>query len=337
MLSHTNETKIIGYVMTKFIVVRLGSLVVSLFIASIVIFGVLRLLPGDPAATILGVGTTAEQLEQLREELGMNQPLTAQYVQWISGVFSGDTVSLVSKIPVQELIVDKLNVTIPLSLGAFILSVLISVPLGVIAGVYRNSFVGVGVSALSQLGLAVPIFWVGVLLVWIFSLQAGALPSGGFPRQGWEQPNAAVESLILPIITVAIAMSSVMVRYIRSATLDVLEADYIRTARSLGYSLWGALARHGLRNGSVPVVAILGVELATSLLGAVVVENVFALPGLGNLLLTSVLARDFPVIQNLVLLLTAVVLIMNFIIDLIQRGIDPRLRTASVSPAGGAL
>lgn len=148
----------------------------------------------------------------------------------------------------------------PLSLAAFVLSVLVSVPLGVVAAVKRRGVVGAAVSAVSQLGVAVPVFWVGVLLVWIFALRLGVLPPGGFPRQGWDDPAAAVRSLVLPVVTVSIAMSSVMVRYVRSATLDVLDQDYVRTARSLGYGRWQALARHGLRNGAVPVVAILGIE-----------------------------------------------------------------------------
>lgn len=322
--------------MARFLTVRIASLIVSLFVASVIIFVVLRMLPGDSAGSILGVGSTAEQLEIVRKELGSDLPLHTQYTAWISSLFTGSTTAFVSKLPVTELITAKLPVTIPLSVGAFLLSVVISVPLGVIAAVKRNSVIGLAVSALSQFGLAVPIFWVGVILVWVFAVNLGVLPSGGFPRRGWEDPGAALLSLTLPIITIAIAMSSVMVRYVRSATLDVLDADYIRTARSLGYTRWGALARHGLRNASVPVIAILGIELATSLLGAVVVENVFALPGLGTLLLSSVTARDFPVVQNLVLLLTAVVLITNFVVDLIQRAVDPRLRLGSAAGAGTA-
>jgi peptide/nickel transport system permease protein len=179
--------------------------------------------------------------------------------------------------------------------------------------------------------VAVPVFWVGVLLVLVFALTLGWLPSGGFPRQGWDDPAAAVRSLALPVVTVAVAMSAVMVRYVRSATLDVLDQDYLRTARSLGYSRWQALRRHGLRNAAVPVVSILGIELATSLLGAVVIENVFALPGLGTLLLTSVTGRDLPVVQTLVLALTAVVLLMNALVDMLQRVIDPRLRRTGVT------
>lgn len=321
--------------MSRYLLTRVGTLLLSLLLASIVVFAVLRFLPGDSAGTSLGVGTTSEQLEQLRADLGTDQPLWTQYGQWVAGLFSGSAgTSFVSRLPVGELIASKLPITLPLSLAAFVVSVLVSVPLGVVAAVRRRGVVGVAVSAVSQLGVAVPVFWVGVILVWVFALEAGVLPAGGFPRQGWEDPAAAVRSLVLPVATVAIAMSSVMVRYVRSATLDVLDQDYVRTARSLGYGRWHALARHGLRNGAVPVVAILGIELATSLLGAVVVENVFALPGLGTLLVSSVAGRDLPVVQALVLGLTALVLVTNFLVDLAQRGIDPRLRAGSA--LGGA-
>lgn len=320
--------------MARHLLLRVLALLVSLVVAAVVVFAVLRLLPGDSAGTSLGVGTTSDQLAQLRSELGTDQSVGAQLTQWVTGLASGDLgSSFVSRLPVGELVAARLPVTLPLSLAAFVVSVLVSVPLGVIAAVHRRGPVGVAVSAVSQLGVAVPVFWVGVMLVWVFALRAGVLPPGGFPRQGWSDPAAAVRSLVLPVATVAIAMSSVMVRYVRSATLDVLDQDYVRTARSLGYGRVRALARHGLRNGAVPVVAILGIELATSLLGAVVVENVFALPGLGTLLLDSVKARDLPVVQALVLGITAIVLVVNFVVDLAQQAIDPRLRGAT---AGGA-
>lgn len=309
------------------VLLRIGALLVSLLLASVVVFVVLRLLPGDSAGTSLGVGTTADQLAQLRSELGTDQPVAAQYLQWLGQVVRGDLgTSFVSRLPVGDLIAQKLPITVPLSVSAFVLAVLVSVPLGVLAAVHRRGPVGVAVSAVSQLGVAVPVFWVGVLLVLVLALQAQVLPAGGFPRTGWDDPVAAVRSLVLPVVTVAVAMSAVMVRYVRSATLDVLDQDYLRTARSLGYGRWQALRRHGLRNAAVPVVSILGIELATSLLGAVVIENVFALPGLGTLLLGSVTARDLPVVQALVLGLTAVVLVMNTLVDLAQRAIDPRLR-----------
>lgn len=309
------------------VLLRIGTLLISLVLASVVVFVVLRLLPGDAAGASLGVGTTTDQLEQLRSELGTDQPVVTQYLQWLGQVVRGDLgTSFVSRLGVADLIAQKLPITVPLSLSAFVLAVLVSVPLGVIAAVHRRGPVGVAVSAVSQLGVAVPVFWVGVLLVLVFALQAGVLPAGGFPRTGWDDPAGAVRSLVLPVVTVAVAMSAVMVRYVRSATLDVLDQDYLRTARSLGYGRWRALARHGLRNAAVPVVSILGIELATSLLGAVVIENVFALPGLGTLLLDSVTSRDLPVVQALVLALTAVVLVTNAVVDLGQRAIDPRLR-----------
>ena len=309
---------------------RVGSLLISLVLASVVVFVVLRLLPGDAAGVFsLGVGTTTDQLDQLRAELGTDQPVVTQYVQWVGQVVRGDLgTSFVSRLPVADLIAQKLPITVPLSVAAFVLAALVSVPLGVLAAVHRRGPVGVAVSAVSQLGVAVPVFWVGVLLALVFALRLGVLPAGGFPRTGWADPVAAVRALVLPVVTVATAMSAVMVRYVRSATLDVLDQDHLRTARALGYGRWRALARHGLRNAAVPVVAILGIELATSLLGAVVIENVFALPGLGTLLLDSVTSRDLPVVQALVLLLTAVVLVTNAVVDLGQRAIDPRLRLA---------
>ncbi len=311
---------------TLFVLKRVASLLVSLFIASIIIFLVLRLLPGDSSSASLGVGATQDQLEQLRKELGTNQPLWTQYWTWLRDLLTGQSESFVSRMSFGELISHRLTITVPLSVTAFLVSVLISTPIGIIAATKRKSPIGLFVSGASQLGLAVPVFWVGVILVWIFALQLGWFPSGNFPRQGWSDPAAAFRALVLPVVTIAIAMSATMIRFVRSSVIDVLEADYMRTARSLGYSRTQALMRHGLRNATVPVVAILGIELGTSLLGAVVIENVFALPGLGQLLLTSVQARDLPVVQNLVMLLTAVVLVLNTVVDLIQRAIDPRLQ-----------
>ena len=318
---------------TLFVLKRVASLLVSLFLASIIIFLLLRLLPGDSSAS-LGVGATQDQLEQLRQELGTNQPLWTQYWNWLHDLLTDQSESFVSRMPFGELISHRLTITVPLSVAAFVVSVLVSTPIGIVAATKRKSAVGLFVSGLSQLGLAVPVFWVGVILVWIFALYLGWFPSGNFPRQGWGDPAAAFRALVLPVVTIAIAMSATMTRFVRSSVIDVLEADYMRTARSLGYSRTQALLRHGLRNATVPVVAILGIELGTSLLGAVVIENVFALPGLGQLLLTSVQARDLPVVQNLVMLLTAVVLVLNTAVDIIQRAIDPRLQFSN--SRGGA-
>lgn len=311
----------------EFFASRIGLLLLAILLTSMIVFLLLRVLPGDPAGALLGAGTTDEQLEQLRSQLGADDPLPVQYIAWLGEFLSGSTTSFVSQETFGDLVARRATITVPLSLAAFALSILVSFPLGTLAAVRRDSPVGLAVSALSQVGVAVPIFWVGVILIWLFALEAGTLPSGGFPRQGWADPVAAGRALVLPAITIAVAMSSVLIRYVRSAVLDVLDSDHMRTARSLGYSGPHAMLRHGLRHAAVPVVAILGIELATSLLGAVVVENVFALPGLRTLLLDSVTARDLPIVQNLVVLLTAVMLLTNAGVDILQRAIDPRLRT----------
>ncbi|MEV4628682.1 ABC transporter permease [Micromonospora sp. NPDC049523] len=316
-----------GLTMLGYLLRRLGWLVGSLFLAGSAVFFLLRVLPGDPAVTLLAVGSPPEQIEAIRHQLGTDRPLLTQYGDWFGGLFTGNLGdSLFTRTPVLEQIVDRLPVTLPLALSAFVASILVAVPVGVFAALRRRNAAGVAVSGLAQLGIALPIFWVGIVVVWLVAVQWRWLPPGGFPRNGWQDPGAAVQSLVLPVVTLTIAQASLLVRYVRSATLDVLNQEYIRTARSLGYSLPRALWRHGLRNGAAPVVNVLGVLLAGSLLGTVVIESVFALPGLGSLLLTSVKSRDLPVVQGAVFLMTATVLLLGLAVDLIQRLIDPRLR-----------
>src|SRR5690606_25861106 len=185
------------------------------------------------------------------------------------------------------------------------------------------------ISVISQLGIAVPVFWIGILLVTVFAVNLRLFPSGGFPTRGWQRPGAALEALALPIATIAIVMSASLIRYVRSATQDVLGSDYLRTARALGASFPEALVRHGIRNGSVPVISLLGIELASTLLGAVVVERVFSLPGLGSVLLLGIGQRDYPNVQGVLFISTLLVLLVGFAADLLQRLIDPRLRQRS--------
>lgn len=218
--------------------------------------------------------------------------------------------------------------TLPLTLIAFAVALLVSLAIGITAAVKADRWYGIALSGFAQLGVAVPVFWVGVVLVWIFALALGLLPSGGFPRDDWEDPADALRSLALPVITIVIVMSASLSRYVRSATLDVLGSDYLRTARAGGSSMPEALLRHGVRNGAVPVVAILGIELSTTLLGAVVVESVFTLPGLGSLLLSAIEQHDFQVIQGVLVVSTLFVLLVGFAADIVQRLIDPRLRTS---------
>jgi len=313
--------------MTGYLLRRLAFLVVSLVLASVVLFVLLRMLPGDPANALTSVGASPEQIAAARHAIGSDQPLPEQFTHWIRQLATGDLgTSFVSSLPVRPEVVERLRVTVPLTLSAFVLAVLIAVPAGFVAAYKRRTWYGGLLSGVSQLGIAVPVFWLGMILIAVFALNAGWLPSGGFPQDGWSAPGDAIRSLALPVLTIALVMSASLIRYVRSATLDVLDSDYLRTSRALGSSFGQAMWRHGLRNASVPVISILGIELASTLLGAVVVESVFALPGLGSLLATGIAQHDYPVIQGVLFVSTLAVLLIGFAADLVQRLIDPRLR-----------
>lgn len=309
---------------------RLGILLLSLVIASVVLFALLRLLPGDPANALLGVGADAAQIEAAREQVGSNLPLSQQFLRFAGQLVRFDLgTSFVSGQPVVTEIADRLAVTLPLTILSFLLALLIAVPLGIVAAVRGDRWYGAAISTISQLGIAIPVFWVGILLVTVFAINLRLFPSGGFPTRGWSRPEAALTALALPVLTIAIVMSASMLRYVRAATQDVLGSGYLRTARAMGESFAGALVRHGIRNGAAPVISILGIELATTLLGAVVVERVFTLPGLGSMLLLGIEQRDYPNVQGVLVVSTLLVLLIGFAADLAQRLIDPRLRDAS--------
>ncbi|MGC5566617.1 ABC transporter permease [Streptomyces sp. FR-108] len=313
--------------MGRYLLRRLAFLLVSLALASVVLFVLLRLLPGDPANALTSVGASPEQIAAARHSIGSDRPLPEQFTHWLGQLTSGDLgTSFVSSLPVGPEVTARLNVTVPLTLAAFVLAVVIAVPVGFVAAYKRRTWYGAVLSGISQLGIAVPVFWLGMILIAVFALNAGWLPSGGFPQDGWAAPADAVRSLVLPVVTIALVMGASLIRYVRSATLDVLGSDYLRTARALGASFPKAMWRHGLRNASVPVISILGIELASTLLGAVVVESVYALPGLGSLLATGIAQHDYPVVQGVLFVSTLAVLLIGFAADLVQRIIDPRLR-----------
>jgi peptide/nickel transport system permease protein len=313
--------------MTTYLLRRMAFLVVSLLLACVVLFLVLRLLPGDPANSLLSVGATPEQITAARHQIGSDRPLPAQFVSWLGQMATFDLGrSFVSTLPVRGEIAARLVVTVPLTLLAFLLAVVVAVPVGFVAAYRSHRWYGQLLSGLSQLGIAVPAFWIGMLLINVFALHFQVLPAGGFPRDDWADPADALTSLTLPVITIALVMSASLIRYVRSATVDVLGSDYLRTSRALGSSFAGAMWRHGLRNASVPVISILGIELATTFLGAVVVESVFALPGLGSMLVKGIAEHDYPTIQGVLFVSTFAVLLIGFMADLVQRLIDPRLR-----------
>jgi len=311
------------------ILIRVAWLIVSLTAASILVFAVTNILPGDVAAVILGTSATPEALDTLRHQLGLDQPAWIRYVQWVGGMLHRDFgTSLLSHSAVGPLIVQKLSVSAPLAIASAVIALALALPMGVLAGVNYRKTSGAIISAVSLLGIAIPTFWAGLLLATIFAIQLKLLPAGGFVDWS-DNPLGAARSLILPSLALGLVQAAVLTRYVRSAIVDVQREDFIRTARAKGLTRWQALRRHGFRYAAIPVVTILGIQLTGLLVGAIVIENVFVLPGLGRLLFQSVGNRDLIVVQDLVMLLTAVVLVVNFLVDLSYRLIDPRIRSSA--------
>ncbi|KQR52212.1 ABC transporter permease [Leifsonia sp. Leaf336] len=313
--------------MTSYLLRRTAFLLVSLLLAMVVLFFLLRVLPGDPANALLSASATPEQIKAAQEQVGSNLPLPEQFANWFGSLLTLNLgQSFITSLPVGPEIASRLAVTVPLTLLSFVLALALALPIGFVAAWKADRWYGLVLSAFSQLGIAVPVFWVGILLVDAFAIDLRWFPSGGFPRDDWADPAAALQSLALPVITIAIVMSASIARYVRSATLDVIGSDYLRNARALGSGFGRAMWRHGLRNGAVPIISILGIELATTFLGAVVVESVYTLPGLGSMLLTAIEQHDYPDIQGILFVSTLLVLIVGFLADIAQRLIDPRLR-----------
>jgi peptide/nickel transport system permease protein len=309
-----------------FVLRRLGIFLVTLLVASIVVFAVLAVLPGDPAEVAAGTQATPEQVAALREEYGLNGSAPQRYARWLGDVVTGDLgQTFVSKRSIASEIGTRLQVTLPLVLMGMVLAVVVALPLGVVAAVGHRKASGAAVSALSQFGVAIPAFWAGLMLITLVAVRWGLLPAGGFTTWGdsaWE----AFRSLLLPAISLAIVQAAILTRYVRSAILEVMREDYIRTARAKGLSKWAALRRHGLRNASIPVVTVLGLQLTALLVGAVVIENVFTLPGLGKQLIDGINSREIVLVLDIVMILVAVALVVNLVVDLLYLAIDPRLR-----------
>ncbi|MDR1264180.1 MAG: ABC transporter permease [Propionibacteriaceae bacterium] len=314
--------------MAAYLVRRSALLLASLAASALLVFWLLRILPGDPANALLSQDATAEQVAAARAKVGSDLPWGVQLERWLAGLGRLDLGrSLASGQSVAAEIAQRLTVTLPLIVAAFLLSALLAVGLGCLAAFKADRWYGVGLSGLSQIGVAVPVFWVGLILVWLVALGLNWLPSGGFPGAGWGRPDLVAAHLALPTATIALGgQVAYLTRYVRAAALDVLGSDYLRTARSLGASLPAAFLRHGLRNAAVPVVSVLGVELGTTIMGAVVVESVFSLPGVGALLVQGIEKHDYPVVQGTLLIVTGWVLLVGFAADIAQRLIDPRLR-----------
>ncbi|KAA5604991.1 ABC transporter permease [Roseospira marina] len=305
---------------------RAVALALTLLAASILVFVVLEVLPGDPALLILGVNAREDTLAALRATMGLDQPAVWRYLTWIGGLLQGHFQnSLTYGVPVDELLAPRLAVSLPLAALSLSLAVALALPLGVLAAARRGRATDTAILALGQLGVAVPNFWLGILLVLLFAVTLHWLPAGGFP--GWEAGvGPGLAALILPAVALALPQAAILTRVTRSAVLEVLGEDYMRTARAKGLSRAAALWHHGLRNAMIPVVTILGLQFSFLLAGTIIIENVFNLPGVGRLIFQAISQRDLVVVRDLVVLLAGTVGVVNALVDLSYAALDPRLR-----------
>lgn len=317
----------------RFVARRVATFLASLLAASLVVFAVMAVLPGDPATVAAGTEATPEQVQALRQEFGLDAPAPERYADWIGGLVTGDLgETFLGGRSITTEIGSRLPVTLPLAALGMVLAVLVAVPLGVLAALGHRRTSGTVISAVSQLGIAFPAFWAGIILSTVVGVRLGWLPANGWVpgASGWsvwtEEPWEAFQRLILPAVSLALVQSAILTRYVRSAVLEVLREDWLRTARAKGLTRAQALRRHGLRNAAIPVVTVLGLQLAAVVVGAVVVENVFTLPGLGSKLIDGINNREVVLVQDIVMLLTVVALVVNLLVDLAYVVIDPRLR-----------
>lgn len=312
--------------MLSFVLKRLVSLTLSLLAASLVIFFVINVVPGDPARFMLGMNAQPEALASLRRELGLDQTLLQRYFGWLQGMLVGEFgTSYTYKVPVAELIGDRLWVSLPLALYALTLSTLIAFPAGILSAARRNSPTDLSIMGMTQLGIAIPNFWFAMLLVLFFSIILQWFSAGGFP--GWDSGFLlAVHALTLPAVALALPQASILARVMRSSLLETLGEDFVRTARAKGLTRSQALWRHALRNALIPVLTIIGLQFSFLLAGAIIIENVFFLPGLGRLAFQAIAQRDLIVVQTVIMLLVFAVILITFLVDLAYAAVDPRLR-----------
>jgi peptide/nickel transport system permease protein len=305
---------------------RIGGFLAALLLASLVIFTAVEVLPGDSAQMILGTEARPDTLAALRHEMGLDQPVTQRYADWVAGFVQGDLgTSRTYSLSVSTLVAERLVVSVPLALAALAFAVGTGLSLGIFAALRRNSLIDHALMGLTQIGIAVPNFWFAMVLVLVFAVNLRIFPAGGFP--GWAQGGfAAMSSLVLPTVALALPQAVILARIVRASLIETLHEDYMRTARAKGLSYGQAIRRHALRNAMIPVLTIMGLQLAFLLAGAIIIENVFALPGLGRLIFQAIQQRDRVVVMSIVLLLVGTIMLINLALELIYLAVDPRLR-----------
>ena len=312
--------------MVSYFISRIRVLIFSLLFASVVIFMMIEIIPGDPASFMLGINAQADTIEALKNELGLNVSKFQRYLNWVTGMLRGDFgISYTYRVPVSELVLSRLGVSIPLAIYAIILSTIIALPVGLISAAHHSTFKDWSIMGFTQLGIAIPNFWFAMVLVLIFSINLKWFSAGGFP--GWDEGLLQnIKALTLPAFALALPQASILARVLRSALIDTLSQDYFRTARASGLSFFQTIIRHAFRNALIPVLTIIGLQFSFLIAGAIIIENVFFLPGLGRLIFQGIVQRDLIVVESVVMLLVFAVVVVNFLVDMAYLVVDPRLR-----------
>ena len=316
--------------MSLFLLKRLITLIATLVGTSVVVFLVLEVLPGNAAQVLMGPDASPDAVAALAHQLGLDRPASARYFEGVRGMLHGDLgLSYAYGTPVGELVGERLAVTVPLALLAMSFTTVLALAAGIYAASRHNKAGDIGVMGLTQVGIAIPNFWFAILLILLFSVKLNWFSAGGFP--GWEEGAwPALKALMLPALSLAVVQAAILARITRSSVLDVLREDFVRTARAKGVSRRAALWRHVLRNALIPVVTVMGLQFAELLAGTIVVESVFYLPGLGRLIFQSIANRDLVVVRNCVMLLAAMVVAVNFVVDVLYAVIDPRVKASDL-------
>ena len=314
--------------MIEYFIKRVATLFFTLLFASIVIFVSLEIIPGDPASYMLGINAQEDTLLALKKELGLDKPKFERYVLWVKGMLAGDFgVSYTYRSPVIEMVAERLWVSLPLAIYALLLSTIIALPVGIFAAANRGKLSDFSIMGITQIGIAIPNFWFAMLLVYLFAIILRWFSAGGF--SGWEVGIIlGLKSLTLPAIALALPQASILARVMRSSLIDTLNEDFMKTARAKGLSFNKALIRHGLRNALIPVLTIIGLQFSFLMAGAIIIENVFFLPGLGRLIFQSIAQRDIIVVESVIMLLVFSVVLVTFLVDIAYVIVDPRLRSS---------
>ncbi len=314
--------------MLAFTIRRFITALISVWLASLVVFSAIIAVPGDPAAIILGLNSSPTARAALSAKLGLDVPAPQRYVRWLGNALKGDLGESINyQQPVAKLIGARLQVSVPLALGAALVATLLAIPLGILAAMKRGTLMDPLVTTLSQVGAAVPSFWLGLIFILYFAVQLKVLPAGGFTPFGTD-PVKWFKGLVLPVLALGLGQAAVMTRMTRAAMLDVLSQDFVRTAKAKGVGPRSVVLKHALRNGMVTIITILGLSLTNVFIDSIVIEQVFALPGMGRLALTAIGTRDFPLLQGEILVYAATIVALGFLVDLSYGLLDPRIRYA---------